>query len=264
MSNSRQPVSDLRIMGHRGAKEIVPENTLSAFQLAIDAGVDAVELDVHLSKDGELIVMHDALLDRTTNGRGAIRDFTLAELKTLNAAATFAGSATTHPQAIPTLQEVYDLVQGRVQINVEIKTAHDGTRYPDLETKLIELVRRNAAASYTVLSSFHFPILATLQTLAPEIRRYAIVARDYFQTIDPTQPALVAADLVAQGFAWVAVNKSYLTKPLVDELHAHGFIVHTWVINEVADLWSFVEMGVDAITTDRPDRLVPAYKRRNA
>ena len=262
MSNSRQPVSDLRIMGHRGAKEIVPENTLSAFQLAIDAGVDAVELDVHLSKDGELIVMHDALLDRTTNGRGAIRDFTLAELKTLNAAATFAGSATTHPQAIPTLQEVYDLVQGRVQINVEIKTAHDGTRYPDLETKLIELVRRNAAASYTVLSSFHFPILATLQTLAPEIRRYAIVARDYFQRLDPNQPALVAADLAAKGLDWVAVNKSYLTKPLVDELHARGFIVHTWVINEVAELWLFVEMGVDAITTDRPDLLVPAYKRR--
>lgn len=256
MSNALQAARQLLIMGHRGAKEVVPENTLTAFQLALDAGVDAIELDVHLSKDGELIVMHDALLDRTTDGHGAIRDFTLAELKTLNAAATFAGA----PHAIPTLQEVYDLVQGRVQINVEIKCAHDGTRYPDLEAKLIDLVRRNQAASYTVLSSFHFPILATLQILAPEIRRYAIVARDYFQQVDPAQPAVVATDLAAKGFAWVAVNKSYLTQPLVDELHAQGFIVHTWVINEAAELWSFVAMGVDAITTDRPDRLVPAYR----
>lgn len=258
MSNLQQLPQHLLIMGHRGAKEIVPENTLTAFQLAIDAGVAAIELDVHLSKDGALVVMHDALLDRTTDGHGAIRNFTLAELKTLNAAATFAGAS----QPIPTLQEVYDLVQGRVQINVEIKTAQDGTPYPDLEAKLIDLVRRNKAASYTVLSSFHFPILATLQTLAPEIKRYAIVARDYFQTVDPAQPALVAADLMAKGFAWVAVNKNYLTKPLVDELHAHGFVVHTWVINAEAELWSFVEMGVDAITTDRPDRLVLAYKGR--
>lgn len=258
MSNPQQLVPPLLIMGHRGAQEIVPENTMSAFQLALAVGVDAIELDVHLSKDGALVVMHDALLDRTTDGRGALRDYTLAELKTLNAAASFAGT----PQTIPTLQEVYDLVQGRVQINVEIKTAYDGTRYPDIEAKIIDLVRQNGAASYTVLSSFHFPILADLQTQAPAIKRYAIVARAYFQTIDPAQPALVAADLAARGFDWVAIHKGYLTQPLVDTLHAHDITVHTWVINEAPELWSFVEMGVDAITTDRPDQLVPLYKQQ--
>ncbi|MEZ4621975.1 MAG: glycerophosphodiester phosphodiesterase family protein [Caldilineaceae bacterium] len=254
----------LLIVGHRGAKEVVPENTLLAFQFAIAAGVDAIELDVHLSKDGELMVMHDATIERTTDGRGAIRDFTVAELKQFNAAAQLAGNEPGKQIEIPTLQEVYDFVQGRVPINLEIKQGPDGRRYPQIEEQIITLVRRNRAIDLTVLSSFDFPTLATVQTLAPDILNHAIVARDYFQTPGLETPEAVVADLVDRGVHWVAINKGYLTRTLVNQLHDQGIFVHVWVINEEEELQGCVALGVDAITTDRPDRIVPLYRAMQA
>lgn len=260
MTNSKP----LLIVGHRGAKDIVAENTLSAFQLAIDAGVDAIELDVHLSKDGELIVMHDPIIDRTTGGRGTICDLTLAELKQYNAA-VYLDDKDGHIQlAIPTLQEVYDLIDGRVPINIEIKKAADGTRYPNIEERIVALVRRNRATDMTVLSSFDFPTLKTVQALAADILNHAIVARDYFQMPGLETPEAVTADLMARGVHWVAINKGYLTRTLLQQLQAEGILVHVWVINEEEELQGCIALGVDAITTDRPDRIVPLYQALQA
>jgi glycerophosphoryl diester phosphodiesterase len=147
----------LEIVGHRGAKGIAPENTLVGFQVALELGVDMIELDVHLSKDGELVVIHDPRLERTTDGRGLVSAYTLAELKELDAAARFEGDTSYGVQRIPTLEEVYALVQGRTRINVEIKRTADGERYPGIEGKVVESVRRNDALAYTIISSFDFP-----------------------------------------------------------------------------------------------------------
>lgn len=254
----------LLIMGHRGARYIVPENTEAAYQLALEVDVDCIELDVHLSKDDELIVMHDARVDRTTDGVGEIRAHTLAELKALNAAARHEGENNYGVQRIPTLQDVYDLVQGRTQINVEIKTDSQGHRYPGIEEKLLAVIEHNRAADYTIISSFDFPTLATVRSLAPSLALYGIVSKEYFQTVNPHNPSQVVEDFVRHGFRWVAVNKGFLTQPLRDSLASAGIFIHTWVINEEAEMWSFVEMGVDAITTDRPDLLVSAYRARRA
>jgi glycerophosphoryl diester phosphodiesterase len=250
----------LLIMGHRGARYIVPENTQTAYELAMEVGVDCIELDVHLSKDDALIVMHDATLDRTSDGVGEIRDWTLAELKTLNAAATHEGDRDYGVQRIPILQDVYDLVQGRIQINVEIKTDSRGKRYPGIEEKVIEVIERNRAADYTIISSFDFPTLERVRALAPALGIYGIVSKEYFQKIDVDDPARVVADFTRQGFRWVAVNKAFLTSELANGLTSAGITVHTWVINDVAEMWSLVDIGIDAITTDRPDLLVAAYR----
>ncbi len=241
----------------------MPENTLAAYGLALELGVDAIELDVHLARDGELAVMHDARLERTTDGSGAIGDYTLAELKTLDAAAK-------HPsrefgvQRIPTLQEVYDFIQGKVQINLEIKTDAAGKRYDGIEQKVIDLLRRNRAEAYTVLSSFNFPTLTAVQALAPNVRAHAIVSKEYFAQKGSTDPALLAADVHALGLAWVAVNKAFVTPALVQTLQSQGITVHGWVINEPAEMWAMADMGVDRITTDRPDILLPAYRQGRA
>jgi glycerophosphoryl diester phosphodiesterase len=258
----KQPANPqpLIIMGHRGARYIAPENTEAAYRLALEVGVHSIELDVHLSKDNELIVMHDARVDRTTDGEGEIRARTLAELKQLNAAASHEGDIDYGVQQIPTLQEVYDLVQGQTQINIEIKTDSQGHRYPDIEEKVIEVIERNQAADYTIVSSFDFPTLETVRTLSPSLGIYAIVSKEYFQALGSDHPAKAVDDFVRRGFRWVAVNKGYLTQPLRDGLAEAGILVHTWVVNEEAEMWSFVEMGVDAITTDRPDLLVAAYR----
>ena len=250
----------LLIMGHRGAREVVPENTLAAYGFAIASGVDAIELDVQLTADGELAVMHDARLERTTNGHGPLRELTLAQLKELNAAANHAGPDY-GVQRIPTLQEVYDFVQGRVQINVEIKMDAAGARYAGIEEKVMELTLRNQAAGYTVVSSFSFPTVAAIRAMAPpDLRIYAIVGRDYFADKGPHAPATLVSELGNLGVSWVAVQKDFLSPERVAALKAEGAAVHAWVVNDVAEMWELVGLGVDAITTDRPDIIVPAYR----
>jgi glycerophosphoryl diester phosphodiesterase len=246
------------IVGHRGSRHVAPENTEAAFRLALAVGVDAVELDVHLSRDGELIVMHDATLDRTTDGAGPIRARSLTELKKLNAAAKHEPAGAS--QRIPTLQEVFDLVRGRAHVNVEVKTDSEGTRYPDIERKVVDLVRKNRAEATAVISSFDFPTLASVRAMSSAVRTHAIISKGYFQVLGGLEPGRVADDLSGRGFTCVAVNTAYLSEALTRRLLSAGIAVHAWVVNEVAELWTLMKMGVQAVATDRPDVLVPIYK----
>ena len=252
----------LEIVGHRGAKGIAPENTLASFQRALDLGVDMIELDVHLSKDGELVVIHDSNLERTTDGSGLVGDYTLEALRTLDAAARFEGSEPFGVQRIPTLQEVYDLVQGKTQINIEIKTAEDGSRYSGIEREVVEFVQQNEAMSYTIVSSFDFPTLMEIEQLEPDLPRYAIISTGYFREmgLKGKRANDVVADLVESGFREVAVNKKYLSPKLMSLLDQAGFTVVVWIVNDVDEMWTFVDMEVDRMTTDRPDLLIPAYR----
>lgn len=256
----------LQIVGHRGAKGVAPENTLSSFQAALDAGVDMIELDVHLSKDGHLVVIHDPALDRTTDGQGMVGDLTLAELKALNAAAQFPGSHPYGIQRIPTLQEVYDLVGGRVEINVEIKTTAGGSRYPGIEQAVVDTVRRNHALATTVVSSFDFATVQEAHRLEPALACYAIISTDYFweMGVRGGRAGDVVSDLTENGFTQVAVNKKYLSADLMSLLDEAGFMVGVWIVDDADELWEFAGMGVDRVTTDRPDLLVPAYRAGTA
>lgn len=253
------------ILGHRGAKGIAPENTLASFQVALDVGVDMIELDVHLSKDGELVVIHDPDLARTTGGSGLICDLSLKELKALDAAAKFNGTVTYGTQRIPTLQEVYDLVQRQTRINIEIKTTEDGSRYPGIERNVVEFVWQNEAIAYTIISSFDFPTLQEVQRLEPDLVCYAGISTDYFREMGFKGKGAsgVVADLVQSGLCQVAVNKQYLSQDLMSLLDQAGFNVCVWVVNDVDEMWKFANMGVDRITTDRPDLLISAYLKVN-
>ncbi len=139
------------ILGHRGASGYAPENTLEAFRLAMDMGADGFELDVHLSKDGELIVMHDERVDRTTDGSGLIQSFTLKELKALDASN---GMAKYKGAKVPTLGELYDLIRDtRHVVNVEIKT--DQIVYPDIAEKVLKLEQEKGMEGRILYSSFN-------------------------------------------------------------------------------------------------------------
>lgn len=129
------------LVAHRGGAGLAPENTLAAFESGIAQKADLVEMDVHLSKDGQVVVMHDPDLTRTTDGSGNIADKTLAELKQLNDAAKYSGPGSYGRQEIPTLEEVVKLVNGRVGLQVEIKVKADGSRYPGIEQKVVDILR---------------------------------------------------------------------------------------------------------------------------
>ena len=154
------------IYGHRGASAYAPENTLEAFRLAMDMGADGFELDVHLSKDGELVVIHDETVDRTTDGAGLVRELTLAQLKALDASN---GKEAYRGARIPTLEEVFELIRDtRHLVNVEIKT--DECFYPGLEEKCLELAARMGVEDRVIYSSFNHFTLLKLRQLKPDLK----------------------------------------------------------------------------------------------
>lgn len=154
------------IYGHRGASGHAPENTLEAFKLAMDMGADGFELDVHMSADGALVVIHDETVDRTTDGTGFVKDLTLAQLKALDACN---GMEKYRGAKIPTLGEVFDLVRDTHHIvNVEVKT--DECFYPQIEEKCLALAKEKGVEDRVIYSSFNHYTLMKLRELKPDAR----------------------------------------------------------------------------------------------
>jgi len=260
------PPRRVALVGHRGVSPAAgaPENTLAAFRAALDYGVDAVELDVHLSRDSELVVIHDPTLERTTDGAGRVGDLSLAQLRQLDAAAKYLGPNKPGVQRLPTLEEAVDLVAGRVPMHVEIKQRYDGSRYPKIERKVLDSLRRKNACGWVSVSSFDFDTVQEVQRLEPKLAAYGIVSRAFFLNVGGKGPSEVVEVLRGRGLAWVAVNRQYLTQPLFDALKGAGMQITVWVIDDEEEMWKFVAMGVDSITTNRADLLVPAYRRGTA
>jgi glycerophosphoryl diester phosphodiesterase len=250
-----QKLTRPRRVAHRGGAGLAPENTLAAFRLGLAHNADAVELDLHLSKDGALIVMHDAEVSRATGATGAISALTLAELRTLNAAATYKGQGVA-PQRIPTLQEVFVLVRGRASVQIEIKLRGDKTRYAGIEAKVLEVVQQYDMLADVAVISFDFPTLHTITALEPRLQTCALLSTSYLLRFTAQQDATpVAAALAAQGFRCVGVKHNVLTPRLFQALHAQGLRVGVWTVNAPSSIRKFAAMGVDFITSDRPDLL---------
>jgi glycerophosphoryl diester phosphodiesterase len=251
MQQMKRPLN----VAHRGGAGLAPENTLAAFQRALTLPVDAVELDVHMSQDGAVIVMHDPDLRRTTGQVGEIHTLTLVELRTFNAAATYQGEAVA-PQPIPTLPEVLELVQGRAGVQIEIKQRTDQQRYVGIETQVVELVQRYDMQAAVMVLSFDFPTLRDVQALEPRITTCALLSSAYLCRFDVQRQAmLVVDDLAMQGFRCVGIRHTLLTEALFRALRQRDFGVGVWTVNEPLAMRKFVDMGVDFITSDRPDLL---------
>jgi glycerophosphoryl diester phosphodiesterase len=242
-------------VAHRGGAGLAPENTLVAFQRALMLPADAVELDVHMSQDGAVVVIHDANLARTTGRVGDIHTLTLVQLRTCNAAATYQGEAVA-PQRIPTLPEVLALVQGRAGVQIEIKQRADKRRYAGIEAKVVDAVRHYGMLTDAVVLSFDFPTLQDITALEPRLATCALLSSAYLSHFDVGREAMsVVHDLVRQGFRCVGIQHTLLTEPLLQALRQCDFRVGVWTVNEPVAMRNFVAMGVDFITTDRPDLL---------
>lgn len=274
-------------VGHRGAMGLRPENTLESFELAFDLGAHMVELDVHLSKDGQPVVIHDDTLERTTTGgRRLVSDLTLEELRGLDAGRWFVdrlerlpppphgptdeerrrwldGAAVlalaggrVHP---PSLEEVLGLVRRRgVRVNVELKMIP--RRYARLVPAVVDLVRRLGVEEHVLLSSFDHVALAEAKRLAPELPVAALVvarlhdAGRYVAEViggDAWNPGCVG-EYDTLGFG---SEDGVLDAGSIARAHARGVSVHTWTANDVPRLRALVDLGVDAIITDFPNRL---------
>jgi glycerophosphoryl diester phosphodiesterase len=230
---------------HRGASHDAPANTLAAFQLAAEMGADGLELDVHLSRDGEPVVIHDFTLEGTTDGRGRVSDKTLAELQQLDAGgwfdAQFAG------ERIPTLQQVIDAVGQRLLLNIELKA--EGWQDNGLAAAVVRSVEDNQLLDRVVLSSFNPLLLWRARRLNPWVATGLLYS--------PDMPLVLrkawARHLIQPG----ALHPYYrmIDAEFMRWARQKGYRVHTWTVDEPEDMWRMVRLGVDLIISNRPDRL---------
>lgn len=238
-----------KVWAHRGASAYAPENTLEAFLLAAEQGADGVELDVQLTKDGEMVVVHDEEIDRVSDGSGFVKDYTLAELKILN-------FNKTHPEyqdvKIPTLREVYEALKPTgVTINVELKTGIFW--YKDLEKKVLELTKEMEMEDRVIYSSFNHYSIQQMKKIVPE-----------------AETAYLYSDVILNVAEYAKNTKVDGLHPAVYHVKMADFLkeylgsnlnVRVWTVNEKADMKWLIDAGVTAIITNYPDMAVQIKKR---
>lgn len=231
-----------KIQAHRGASAYRPENTLEAFSLAIDQKADGIELDVHLTKDGHVVVAHDERLERVSNGSGLIHDHTLAALKLLNFNKLFPDQPVCR---IPTLEEVFALVQDApVTVNIELKTTE--LLYPELPEKLVQLERQYAMSDRVLYSSFNHYSLLAVKKINPTAQIGLLYAMGI---VDPWVYAkyVFASAIHPHYFIISALPET------VARCHENGIMVNVWTVDDINAMRFMISCGVDAIITNKPD-----------
>ncbi|WP_343613377.1 glycerophosphodiester phosphodiesterase family protein [Flavobacterium sp.] len=222
-------------IAHRGAKAYEPENTLQAFQKALDLHSDGIELDVHLTADGHIIVIHDETIDRTTNGKGLVNTFSLSELKSF---------LIDEKYQIPTLNEVFDLVDKKCMINIELK----GLGTAPKVVRLIEEYISEKKWNYNnfIISSFEWNMLQETSSLNPNIP-IGILTEENIET------ALAFAESIKAK----AINPDFqlLNKENVQQIQEKGFLVFPWTVNSDEDIQKVKSYKVNGIISDNPDKI---------
>lgn len=233
-----------KIIAHRGCSGTYPENTMLAFRKAVELGVDGIEFDVHLTKDNELVIIHDESIDRTSNGSGWVREMTLAELRQYDYSATYAGVYGHND--IPTLREYFELVKDTPIIsNIELKTGiHE---YPGIEQAVIDMVKAYHLEDRVILSSFnHYTIMRC-------------------KAIDPTLKCGFLSESWLVDYGKYAASHGVecchpvlfnLIPEVVEEMHAAGCEINTYTVNEEADILRLAALGVDGLIGNYPERMI--------
>lgn len=221
-------------IGHRGARAYEPENTLSSYEKALELGVDAVELDVRRTKDGEIIVIHDAEVDRTTNGKGLVSQLTLKEIKQFN---------TEKEQKIPTLEEALDFLDKKVKVLIELKET-------GFEEEMLKTIQKKGLEKNVIIVSFLEEALRKVRELNGTVETGFIYTKNM-------NPVKTASDLKAN---YLLPLYRFTHTADVQKAHQNGLKVIVWTINKPEEVAEYAKKGVDGIASDRPDILVKAEK----
>ncbi|WP_210462114.1 glycerophosphodiester phosphodiesterase [Rufibacter roseolus] len=241
----------VQVIAHRGAAGLAPENTLAAVKKGLETQADYIEVDVHQSKDGEVVVIHDPTVDRTTNGTGRVADLTLAELKKLDAGSkldsAFAG------ERIPTLAQVLRAVKGKKKLLIELKKGEEDY-YSGLEEKTIQLIRENRAEDWCVLQSFYDPILDRIWKADFVIPTQKLIIGKI-----PFLPVFIDHELKFGSFdryseaTAINVHRFFASKAFITSLHNQGFKTFIWTEDEPQNIQKLFQMGADGVMTNHPE-----------
>jgi glycerophosphoryl diester phosphodiesterase len=229
------------VVAHRGDRTHAPENTLAAFRSAAEKGADAVEFDVKLTKDGQVIVVHDPTVDRTTNGSGTVATLPFPAVRDLDAGAWF--SEQFRGEKIPTLDEVFETVGKRLYMNVEL--TNYSTPNDALVPKVVDLVKRHGVEGRVLFSSFFARNLRKARQLLPEVPRGLLTLSGLLGIWGRTFGW--RGSYAALHPYWTDVNVG-----LVERVHAAGKLLNVWTVNAEADMQRMFSLGVDGLITDDP------------
>ncbi|RFB35919.1 glycerophosphodiester phosphodiesterase [Brevibacillus sp. VP] len=233
-------------MAHRGWSGRAPENTMAAIKLGLaEPGIQAIEVDVQLSKDGIPVLIHDFTLDRTTNGSGLVKDHTFEQLREWSAGSWFAEEFSN--EQIPALEELFQAAsQHTCRLNVELKTA--GNLYPLLAEKVVELVEAYELATQVCLTSFDHEIIKRVKELQSSIKTGLIITG---------KPVLLREQLAKTGATILSMAYPYLTKDFVQMMLEEGFEIFAWTIDDENEIERISEWHPNIyICTNHPDRML--------
>jgi glycerophosphoryl diester phosphodiesterase len=254
------------VIAHRGGAGLWPENTMYAFEEARKLGVDVIETDVRSTADGALVVIHDARVERTTDGAGSVNEMTLSELKKLDAgyrwssdggkSFPFRGRGLT----VPTLEEVFRAFP-QMSFNIEPKQ-----ETPSIIEPLCRLIRAREMTNRIVIGSFSHALIEKFRRACPEIATSASPAEvsQFLALSKGAREASYKPAMQALQVPEYAGGLRVLTESFVEAAHRHNLKVHAWTVNERADMRRLLEIGVDGLMTDYPDRLLELLDRSSA
>ncbi len=243
-------MADFIKIAHRGSSGSYPENTRLAFEKAIEAGADMIEMDCRLSKDGHVVVIHDDRLDRTARAKGFVKGKTLKQLKKLDVGAWLKKSF--KGERILTLEEILEIVSGKVEINLEIKSVLHGPL--GIELKVLFIVSHFDYLERTIFSSFDYQSLRRLRELAPDVRigvLYGAGIRD--------NPFQAAREMNAYS---LHIQREFATPHFLEEARELGLKGFVWTVNEVKEMEKFLSLGVDGIISDFPEKFWKIRQRK--
>ncbi|WP_411842569.1 glycerophosphodiester phosphodiesterase [Salinicoccus sp. HZC-1] len=246
-----------KIFAHRGAMGTYPENTMLAFEKAIEMGADGLEVDVHMTSDGELVVIHDESVECTTNGEGRVRDMTFEQVRNLSAGVRFKDFAGYQPawdeEKVPSLKEVLELAEHHdIELNIEFKT--NKFLYDGIEEKVDAMVSGYSIEHKVIYSSFHLPTIIRMKTINPNSRiawltkKMPSILYDYINTLK----------LDALHLSGKAILKN------AKRIKTSEDKVRVWTVNDENDAEKFFELGVEAVMTDYPEEIIEARKAYDA
>lgn len=242
----------IALVAHRGASAVAPENTLAAITQALKTPAEFIEIDIHQTRDNQLVLMHDASVERTTNGTGNIGDLTLAQVKKLDAGSWF-DSAYQH-ERVPTLEEVLQLVKGKKKLLIEIKKGDN--YYEGIEDNILALIQQYKAGNWCVIQSFYDPVLEKIWK-----NEFAVPTHKLIIGKMPWLPLYFD-----HGFQWgtfdkydrasaINVNQYFASTAFIRYVHKNGFKTFVWTVDDPAEINRIVDRGADGIITNKVSSL---------
>ncbi|WP_127580143.1 glycerophosphodiester phosphodiesterase [Paenibacillus koleovorans] len=256
--NPLAPVAKPLNIAHQGGELLAPTDTIAAFDVADSLNVDVLELDIHMTKDGEIVVMHDATVDRTTDGKGRTDSYTLADLQKLDAGYTFKdlnGQTSYRGKGvyIPALKEVFQRYGTHYHYNIEIKGV-----YPLIEEKLFAMLKQFGVEKQTVVTSFDDEAIARFDRVTggtvalgagrSEVTRFVVLAKAFLPGLFRPQASVLQIPVSSSGI-------NLKDELLIKVAHRFGIQVHYWTIDDSATMKELLDLGADGIITNRPDLL---------